>query len=114
MAESIRICAEHRVKLGLGADLLDTRFHQMQGWELSVRGEINSPLQVLRSATSINAVLLQMERLLGCIRPGGYGDLLLINGDPTRDLRLFRKPDAAPRLIMKGGTLIANRLRRRT
>lgn len=109
MAESIKNCVEAGVRLGLGADLLDSRFHPLQGWELSLRGEISAPLDVLRSATSVNAELLQMPGLLGCIKPDAYADLLLIDGDPTRDLTLFR--DARNlRLIMKAGEIVSDRL----
>jgi imidazolonepropionase-like amidohydrolase len=110
MAESIRICAENGVRLGLGADLLDTRFHPLQGWELGMRAEITPPLEVLRSATSINAEILQMQGRLGCIKPGAYADLLLVEGDPLRDLRLFREPERHLSLIMKAGEMVVSRL----
>jgi len=110
MAESIQICVQHGVRLGLGADLLDSRFHPMQGWELALRGEISPPLEVLRSATSINAEILQMRGQLGCIQPGAYADLLVVDGDPLRGLDMFRQPETALRLIMKAGELVVDRL----
>lgn len=110
MATSIQTCIEHGVRLGLGADLLDTRFHRLQGWELSMRAELSGPIDVLRSATSINAELLQMQGKLGCIQPGAYADLLLVDGDPTRDLRLFRQPEQTLLLILKAGEVVLSRL----
>jgi len=109
MAASIKNCVEAGVRLGLGADLMDSRFHPLQGWELSLRGEISAPLEVLRSATSVNAELLQMRDLLGCVKPGAYADLIVIAGDPTRDLAVFRDPRSL-QLIMKGGEIVSGRL----
>jgi len=109
MAESIQVCARHGVRLGLGADLLDSRFHPLQGWELALRGEISPPLEVLRSATSINAEILQMGGQLGCIQPGAHADLLLVEGDPLRGLDMFREPEKALRLVMKAGDIVVDR-----
>jgi imidazolonepropionase-like amidohydrolase len=110
MAESIQTCVEHGVRLGLGADLLDSRFHPLQGWELGMRAEISAPIEVLRSATSVNAELLQMQGVLGCIKPDAYADLLLVNGDPTRDPLLFRRPEENLALIVKAGEIVISRL----
>ncbi|HEX7114498.1 MAG TPA: amidohydrolase family protein [Steroidobacter sp.] len=109
MAASIKNCVEAGVRLGLGADLMDSRFHPLQGWELSLRGEISAPLEVLRSATSVNAELLQMRDLLGCVKPGAYADLIVIAGDPTRDLTVFRDQRNL-QLVMKGGEIMSERL----
>ncbi len=78
--------------------------------ELALRGEVNTPIQVLRSATSINAELLQMDGQLGCIRPGAYADMLALNGDPLKDLGLFREPQINIPLVMKGGVCVRNEL----
>lgn len=109
MLESIEACTRAGVKLGLGADLLGHEFHKLQGGELALRGEVNKPIDVLRSATSVNAELLQMQGQLGCIQPGAYADLLALNGDPLKDLSLFREQINLP-LVMKGGVCVRNAL----
>jgi imidazolonepropionase-like amidohydrolase len=110
MLRSIENCTRAGVKIGLGADLLDHEFHKLQGGELGLRGEVNKPIDVLRSATSVNADLLQMQGQLGCIQPGAYADMLVVTGDPLQDLNLFRDPTAHIALIMKGGICIRNSL----
>jgi imidazolonepropionase-like amidohydrolase len=107
---SIENCIAAGVKMGLGADLLDHAFHPLQGGELELRGEVNRPIDVLRSATSVNAELLQRTGELGCIAPNAYADILVVNGDPLRDLALFRNPEANIPLVMKGGTCVRNEL----
>lgn len=105
MQRSIRNCTEAGVKLGLGADLLDHKYHSLQANELTLRGEINTPIEVLRSATSINAEILQQKDKLGCIKPGAYADLLVVDGNPLEDLKLFKSESNIP-IIMKNGEFI--------
>lgn len=108
MLSSIEACTRAGVKIALGSDLLDHEFHELQGGELALRAEVNKPIDVLRSATSVNAELLQMEGQLGCIRPDAYADVLVLNGDPLKDLGLFREPQIHIPLVMKGGVCVRN------
>ncbi|MEJ1961293.1 MAG: amidohydrolase family protein [Gammaproteobacteria bacterium] len=110
MLGSIETCTRAGVKLGMGSDLLDHEFHEWQGGELELRGQVNKPIDVLRSATSVNAELLQMEGQLGCIQPGAYADMLVVNGDPLKELSLFREPLKNIPLVMKGGVCVRNEL----
>jgi imidazolonepropionase-like amidohydrolase len=109
MLKSIEACTRAGVRIGLGADLLDHEFHKLQGGELALRGEVSKPIDVLRSATSVNAELLQMQGQLGCIQPDAYADMLVLNGDPFKDLGLFREQINIP-LVMKGGVCVRNAL----
>ena len=109
-AKSIEVCTRAGVKLGLGSDLLGQEFHRLQGGELALRAEFNRPIDVLRSATSVNADLLQMSGQLGCIQPDAYADLLVTKGDPLRDPGLFRDSLANVLLIMKAGVCIRSAL----
>jgi imidazolonepropionase-like amidohydrolase len=42
---------------------------------------------------------------LGVIEPGAYADLLLIDGDPFRDISILEHPEKSVALIMKGGQI---------
>lgn len=105
---AIETCTRAGVKIGLGADLLGSKFHELQGMELKLRGEVNSPLEVLRSATSINAELLQRENQLGCIKAGALADLIVLSFDPLKDLAPFAEPERNIQLVMKAGEVIRN------
>lgn len=107
---AIEACMRAGVRIGLGTDLVDQVFHQQQGGELALRGEVSPPIEVLRSATSVNAELLQMAGEIGCIRPGAFADVLVVNGDPFADLGLFRQPQINIPLVMKGGVCVRNAL----
>jgi imidazolonepropionase-like amidohydrolase len=60
-----------------------------------------SPVNALRSATSINARVLHLEKQVGQINPGLVADLIAVEGDPTRDISCIRKV----RFVMKGGVI---------
>lgn len=110
MLASIEACLRAGVKVGLGTDLLDRAFHGLQGGELALRAEVSRPIDVLRSATSVNAELLQMSGELGCIQPGALADILVVDGDPLAELNMFQEAEGTIPLVMKGGTLVRNAL----
>lgn len=111
MLVSIEICQKAGVRLGLGSDIQGREFHRKQGSELRLRGSIEKAVDVLRSATSINAEILQMEGELGCIRAGALADILVLDFNPFDDLSGFENPQKNIAIIMKDGKFIRNSLK---
>jgi imidazolonepropionase-like amidohydrolase len=111
MLVSIAICQKAGVRLGLGSDIQGREFHRKQGSELRLRGSIEKAVDVLRSATSINAEILQMEGELGCIRAGALADILVLDFNPFDDLSGFENPQKNIAIIMKDGKFIRNSLK---
>lgn len=107
---SIENCIRAGVKLGLGSDLLSHEFHPFQGGELELRGQLSKPIDVLRSATSINAEILQMDGKLGCIKADAYADIIVLEGDPFQNLGLFKNADKNIPFIMRDGKIVKNRM----
>lgn len=97
------------VKMGFGTDLLGEQ-HVRQGTEFAIRARILEPYDILHSATAVNAALLQRERELGCVKPGAYADLLLVDGNPMEDISILAEKGAHIPLIMKGGEFVKNDL----
>jgi len=60
------------------------------------------PLEVLKSATSVNAAFFGYANKIGSIKPGLLADIIAVDGDPSVDIKAIR----AIRLIIKGGKLI--------
>jgi imidazolonepropionase-like amidohydrolase len=96
------------VPVAYGTDLLG-QLQIDQSREFELRSQVLSPLDIVRSATLIGAKVLRREGQLGCLRPGAYADLLVIDGDPLKDLSLFQKP-AKLAAIVKGGRFHKNTL----
>ena len=106
--QSIENCERAGVKIGFGSDLLGSNYHLLQNDEFIHRGKVSRPIEVLRSATSVNAEILQMTGKLGCIASGAYADIIAVKGNPLEDLSLFNDPDHPIPLIVKGGKIIRN------
>ena len=96
-------------RLGLGTDLLGDYQH-LQGGEFELRAQFSSPLDVLRSATSVNAQILQRSGELGCIAPGALADLVLVDGNPLRDISVLGRAEQTLGLIMRNGAIVKNTL----
>ena len=95
-------------RIGFGTDLLGvTRTRQSS--EFRLRLAVMSPLQILRSATSVNAALLNMTGELGVVAPGACADLLVIDGNPFEDLTVMERHERIV-AIMKGGEFVKNSL----
>jgi len=73
------------VKMGFGTDLMGKQ-HVRHGTEFTLRNRVLTPLEILRSATSINAEILQMQDKLGVVKQGAFADLLVVDGDPIADI----------------------------
>jgi imidazolonepropionase-like amidohydrolase len=75
-----------------------------------MRIELDDPSSIIRSATRINAELLNQGGSLGVIAPGAYADLLVVDGDPLSDLTVLTDSQRYLKLIMKGGVAYKNEL----
>lgn len=58
--------------------------------ELFVRHFDYSPVEALVSATRLGGQIMGMPQELGQVRPGFLADLLLVKGDPTRDVTILQ------------------------
>ncbi|HSB26816.1 MAG TPA: amidohydrolase family protein [Pyrinomonadaceae bacterium] len=58
-------------------------------------------IDVLRSATSIDARVLHMGDKVGEVKPGLFADVIAVEGDPTRDISALRRV----KFVMKGGAV---------
>ena len=98
------------VKVGFGSDLLG-EMHSHQSREFLIRAEVFSPFEILVSATSGNAELLNRSGELGEVSPGAEADLVVVDGNPIEDLRLLTGQGERLPLIMRAGEIVKNDLR---
>jgi imidazolonepropionase-like amidohydrolase len=106
---SLEICRRAGVKVGFGTDLLgDLQDEQCR--EFLIRSEVQSPIEIIRAATTIGAEIVRKEGQLGLVEPGAFADLLVVDGDPLKDLTLFQSQGRHLSAIMKNGQFHKNRL----
>ncbi len=90
-------------RIGSGSDLLGD-MAAYRAMELALKGRVMTPMEVLLSATRVNAEIFRMADRIGTVEAGKYADLLVVEGDPLRDLRVFQDPEHL-RLVMKDGVV---------
>ena len=61
-----------------------------------------SPMQAIKSATSIAAKYIGWEDRVGSIRQGLFADIIAIKGDPLMDITLLQDVQ----VVVKGGEII--------
>jgi imidazolonepropionase-like amidohydrolase len=99
---AIAIAKSHGIPIAFGTDLLGAMQPQ-QSIEWRLRSGVQSATEILQSATSVAARVLNQETKLGVIAKGAYADLIVVNGDPTKDITLLCDPAKSIRGIMKAG-----------
>ena len=93
------------VKLVYGSDLLGG-MHRHQKHEFRLRAEVQPPIEIIRSATSIAAALVNMTGEIGTLRPGAHADLLVLDGDPLADVGVLVEPKHL-RHVVQGGDIVS-------
>lgn len=101
---SLEIYREAGVKMGFGSDLLGPS-QRLQSEEFRIRAEILGPREIIASATVIGAEVLGMEGKLGRIVPGSSADLLVVDGNPLRDVTCLLGQGEHIPLVMKAGKI---------
>ena len=108
--KSLEICKAAGVKVGYGSDLLG-QLQVEQSREFLFRAEVLKPLEIIRQATIVGAEVLRHEGKLGIVEAGAFADLIVVDGDPVKDLKLFLDQGAHLPVIMKAGQFHKNALK---
>lgn len=109
-----RTAKELGVKIAFGTDtLFSADMAKKQGAVLAKLGRWFTPYEALKMATCDNAELLKMsgernpykDGSLGVIEEGAYADMILVNGNPLKDLKLVGDSVKNFDMIMKDGVI---------
>jgi imidazolonepropionase-like amidohydrolase len=106
--ESLDIFKRAGVRMGFGTDLLG-ELHVHQSTEFRIRAKVLTPHEVICSATSVAAEILHMEGRLGVIAPEAIADILVVDGDPLKDIGVLEEQGKRLDVIMKAGAFVKNR-----
>ncbi|WP_312817887.1 metal-dependent hydrolase family protein [Atlantibacter subterraneus] len=105
--DSLKIMFEAGLPMAYGSDLLgDMHVHQSE--EFVIRNRVLPAAEVIRSATSIAARLLRKEGEIGCLTPGAWADLIVVNGNPLDDISLLTGQGKHIPLILQQGKPVKN------
>jgi len=97
--ESFRRAYEAGATLVYGTDVAIYP-HGMQAMQFPYMVEWGmTPMEAIRSATSVAARYLDWEDRVGAVEPGLYGDLIAVKGDPLEDIGILEHVEA----VVKGG-----------
>jgi imidazolonepropionase-like amidohydrolase len=100
--KSFKIALHAGVTIGMGGDV-GVFHHGENVYEMELMVEYGmKPLDVLRSATTINARTLHMESEIGSIKPNLLADLVIVSGDPSKNISDLRKVE----WVMKSGAVV--------
>jgi imidazolonepropionase-like amidohydrolase len=79
--------------------------HGTNAHELELMAEYGmKPIDVLRSATSVTAKVLNMDDLIGRVATGLRADLIAVSGDPTTNISALKQV----KFVMKDGVVYRN------
>ena len=112
------LAKKYKIKTAWGTDtLFSAALATRQGAQLAKLSRWYEPWQVLKMATHDNAELLALSgprspypHKLGVIENNAYADLILVNGNPLKDINLIANPDKNFAMIIKDGVIYKNTL----
>ena len=102
-------CEAAGTRMGFGTDLMG-EMEYAQSMEFVIRARVQKPVDILRSATRINAEIVQMAGRLGTVASGALADLIVVDGNPLETIALLDGQGEHIPLILKNGAVWRNRL----
>ena len=103
-AKSFDNCRKAGVKIAFGTDAGGfpwTEINQAKEFEFEVKLGM-TPIEAIRSATTVAAELLGMTGQVGALEPGAFADIVAVVGDPLADVKTLSGVD----FVMKGGEIV--------
>ncbi|MBX9909656.1 MAG: amidohydrolase family protein [Beijerinckiaceae bacterium] len=103
--DSLAIMKKAGLAMAYGSDLLGD-MHKYQSEEFVIRGRALPAHEVIGAATHVAAKLLRLEGRIGVVAPGAHADLIVVDGDPLKDLSLLTRQGRHMPIIMKSGAFM--------
>jgi RHS repeat-associated protein len=95
------------VKVAMGTDSgVGPHGENAEELELMVKGGM-TPMEAILATTAAGAKLLKVDRDLGTIENGKLADLIIVDGDPIKDIPVLRDPKRIV-LVMQAGKILKN------
>jgi imidazolonepropionase-like amidohydrolase len=100
--KSFKIAVDAGVTIGVGGDV-GVFPHGENVYEMELMAEYGGmkAIEILKSATTVNARALHLENEIGAVRAGLKADLMAVKGDPSKNISELRKVQ----FVMKNGVV---------
>jgi imidazolonepropionase-like amidohydrolase len=105
--EDFRKSLDAGVRFALGSDLIGPsiapHWKAAKEFELVVQAGM-SPMDAIVAGTKVGAEVLGLDTNIGTIEPGKHADIVAVEGDPIRDIRVLQNVS----FVMKAGIVVKN------
>ncbi|UCF91370.1 MAG: amidohydrolase family protein [Desulfobacterales bacterium] len=105
--ESLAHALRAGATIASGSDLLGP-MQIYRAKELELQARVMGPLGAIVAATKTNAELIGRDKDLGTLKAGKPADLILVDGDPLKDITMLQQCQEKIVLIMQGGRMHKN------
>jgi len=115
----MKLIKKYNLKASLGSDIFGSSENFIDSRkELSCRKQWFTSAEIAKQATSINGEMLALTGVrnpyqdgpIGVIKKGAYADLLIVDGDPLKDVSILEDYEKNMKIIMKDGVIYKNSL----
>jgi imidazolonepropionase-like amidohydrolase len=110
--KSTKMAFEAGVKVGAGTDAgtgYGLAGNNALELEILVEDIGLKPMEAIVAATKLNSEIMKMDKEIGTLEPGKMADLIVVDGDPLKDIRVLQDK-ARIQLVMIGGESLVDRM----
>ena len=106
--EALAIAVKEGLKIGSGSDMVGSG-QPYKALEIELKARVMGPMGAILCTTKNNGELMGMADKIGSVEAGKLADLLVVDKDPLKDVRVFQDRDNL-KVIMQGGRFVKNTL----
>jgi len=99
--QALSIAFKEGLKIGSGSDVIGSG-QPYKTLELELKARIMGPMNAILCTTISNAEMMGISDYVGTIEPGKLADLLIIEGNPLKDIRIFQNRDKILAIVQGG------------
>jgi len=109
---STKMALEAGVKIGAGTDAgtgYGLSGNNAMELEILVEDIGMKPMDAIVAATKVNSEIMKMDKEIGTLEPGKMADLIVIDGDPLKNIRILQEK-ARIKMVMLGGRSVIDKM----
>jgi imidazolonepropionase-like amidohydrolase len=102
--QSVRRAYKSKIPIAMGTDAgtpFNCHGENLKEMELLVKAGM-TPMEAMVATTKIASEVLGLEKRIGTLEKGKLADLVVIDGDPLKDIRLLQNKDKIQAIVKDG------------